>query len=79
MCSNMRAATEDGCNTYYLESGLCKAGVLDDPMTFTKPDGSSSTLVAVKVLISTKPESHGTKQKPGKGTKFKSNMTKISI
>jgi hypothetical protein len=33
----MRVASEGGCNIYYLESGLCKAGVLDDIMTFTKP------------------------------------------
>jgi hypothetical protein len=48
----MRVATENSCNIYYLESGICKAGMLDNPLKYTKPAASSSNLVAVRVLVS---------------------------
>jgi hypothetical protein len=61
----MRVATAYGCNIYYLVNDLCLAGVLDDPQTYTKPAGSSTTLVAVRILASTLTNSIGTKVKPG--------------
>lgn len=67
MCSNMRLVIENSCNLFYLESGLCKAGLLSRPMKYAKAENSTSTLVAVKILIkTTAPKSLGTKQKPGK-------------
>ena len=66
LCSNLRVAVEDSCNIYYVENGICKAGALDYSMTYSKPEGSSSTLVQVQVLNSVKISSLGTLVKPGK-------------
>jgi hypothetical protein len=66
LCSNLRVGIEDSCNIYYVENGLCKAGVLDNSKTYSKPAGSSITLVQVQVLKSAKSGSLGTHVKPGK-------------
>lgn len=66
MCSNQRAVG-GSCNIYYLDNlGLCKVGVLDNPLMYSKPIGSSESLVEVKVLASEKPSTVGTRVKPGK-------------
>jgi hypothetical protein len=57
---------EDSCNIYFVENGICRAGVLDNYMTYSKPEGSSSSLVQVQVLNSVKTRSLGTRIKPGK-------------
>ena len=75
MCSNIWAATENSCNIYYLQSGLCKAGMLDNAMKYTKPAGSSSNLVAVRVLSTSKSETLGTNIKPGKNKVVFSNIS----
>jgi len=62
----MRVATENSCNIYYLESGICKAGMLDNPVKYTKPAESSSNLVAVRILGSSKSQLLGINIKPGK-------------
>jgi len=64
MCSNQRAVG-GSCNIYYLDNGLCKVGVLDNPLMYSKTVGSSESLVEVRVLASAKPSSVGTRVKPG--------------
>ncbi len=80
LCSNLRVAVEDSCNIYYVENGICKAGVLDNSMAYSKVMGSDTTLVQVQVLKSAKSGSLGTRVKPGKtyGTYFK-NILNIAI
>ncbi len=51
--------------------------MLDDPQTYTKPAGSSTTLVAVRILASTLTKSLGTKVKPG--TFERNNCLKLFI
>ena len=66
VCSSMRVATENSCNIYYVLNGICKAGVLDNQLTYSKPEGSSNTLVPVRVLSSTEVvAATGDKVKPG--------------
>ena len=65
-CSSMRASTADSCNIYFVESGICKAGILDYPKTYSKPFGSSASLVSVNVVNTTTSGSLGLKVKPGK-------------
>ncbi len=64
-CSNMRIVTTDSCNAYFLEAGICQAGIIDNPMTFAKPFGSSPTLVALKIVDNSKTENLGERVKPG--------------
>ena len=66
VCSNMRVATETSCNIYYVLSGNCKAGVLDNPLTYSKPPGSLTSLLQVQVLSTVKSSNLGTRVKPGK-------------
>jgi hypothetical protein len=66
LCSNLRVGVEDSCNIYYVENGICKAGVLDNSMSYSKLVGSLTTLVQVQVLKSAKTGSLGTNVKPGK-------------
>ena len=70
LCSNLRVGREDSCNIYFLDNGLCKAGVLDNPSMYSKPVGSSKSLVEVKVLASAITSSVGTRVKPGKQSGF---------
>ena len=65
VCSNMRIATETSCNVYYVLNGNCKAGVLDNPLTYAKPPGSLTSLLQVQVLSTIKSSNLGTRVKPG--------------
>jgi hypothetical protein len=62
----MQLSTYDSCNIYFVEAGFCKAGVLDFPKTFSKPLGSSATLVPVNIVNATASGNLGRKVKPGK-------------
>ena len=64
VCSNMRIATETSCNIYYVLNGNCKAGVLDNPLTYAKPPGSLTSLVQVQVLSTVKLSNMGARVKP---------------
>ncbi len=66
LCSNLRIATEASCNIYYVVSGICKAGVLDNALQYAKPAGSLLSLLPVQVVSSVKSSSLGTRVKPGK-------------
>ncbi len=78
MCSNLRVVG-GSCNIYYLDNGLCKVGVLDNPLMYSKSVGSSESLVEVKVLASEKPSSVGTRVKPGEQYAFCKKINFISI
>jgi hypothetical protein len=49
-----------------VEEGICTAGFLDFPKTFSKPFGSSATLVPVNIVTATASRNLGRKVKPGK-------------
>jgi len=62
----MQLSTSDSCNIYFVEEGICTAGFLDFPKTFSKPFGSSATLVPVNIVTATASRNLGRKVKPGK-------------
>ncbi len=64
-CSNLQMSTADSCNIYFVEAGICTAGVLDYPMNYSKPFGSSATLVPVKTINTRTSGNLGLKVKPG--------------
>jgi hypothetical protein len=64
-CSNKRIVTAGSCNIYFVENGICKAGILDSPDKYSQLMGSSPTLVSVKIVDSTVVASSGEKVKPG--------------
>jgi hypothetical protein len=66
LCSNLRIGTEDSCNIYYVENGICKAGTLDNSMIYSKSEESSTPLVQVQVLNNVNTGSLGTLVKPGR-------------
>ncbi len=70
VCSNMRVATENSCNIYYVLNEICKAGVLENHLNYSKPEGSSKTLIPVRVLSSADVVATGDKVKPGNGLIF---------
>jgi hypothetical protein len=65
VCSNLRVATPASCNIYYVVNGICKTGVLDNPLMYAKPAGSSASLLQVMVLQGVKSGSLGSLVKPG--------------
>ncbi len=71
VCSNMRVAIENSCNIYYVLNQICKAGVLDNQLTYSKPAGSSNTLIPVRVLSSSDVVASGDKVKPGNRRYYK--------
>ena len=64
-CSTLRITTVDSCNIYYVENGICRAGVLDNAANYSKKAGSSSTLVEVYIVVTSLAASVGEKVKPG--------------
>ena len=64
-CSHMRILTKDSCNIYFVENGICRVGILDNPDKYAQAEESSSTLVPVKVVDSTAVDNPGEKVKPG--------------
>jgi hypothetical protein len=60
----MRILTADSCNIYFVENGICRAGILDSPDKFSRAMGSSSTLVPVKIVDSMAVQGSGDRVKP---------------
>ena len=50
-CTNFRLTSEDSCDAFYVDAGVCKAGILPNAKNYSKPSGSSSSLVATNILI----------------------------
>jgi hypothetical protein len=61
----MQIDSKGSCNIYYIENGICKTGILENPDLYSKPIGSSVTLVSVKVIESIADESGGVLVRPG--------------
>ncbi len=64
-CSHMNVIAADSCNINYVENSFCTAGILDHPYSYSKPNGSSLTLVPVKIIESMVAQSAGFLVKPG--------------
>jgi hypothetical protein len=61
----MNVIAADSCNINYVENSFCTAGILDHPYSYSKPNGSSLTLVPVKIIESMVAQSAGFLVKPG--------------
>jgi hypothetical protein len=60
----MQIISKDSCNIYYVENGICRAGILDHADKYSQGIGTSSTLVPVKIVDSTAVGTPGEKVKP---------------
>ena len=64
-CSNLRLTSENSCNAFYVDAGICFAGILQNAQNYSKPVGSSSSLVATNILNGTSDGSLGFYVEPG--------------
>ena len=68
-CTNLRLTSEDSCDAFYVDAGVCKAGIFLNAKNYSKPSGSSSSLVATNILNVTTDGSLGFYVVPGKSEK----------